>query len=694
VTVQYVDLELMQEAVERLNSSLESIRVRVIRLRNSLNKVNLYTDEVYFWLEGWMPYGRWYMELADRRNRCRRVLDKAIEVSQMVPSFAWLTPGIDGAVCTRAGVVQFDDEAGVGLGDAYDAADLVKQFLNGGGLSPEQLGVLTGLLNRGSLDTAFVLRLSRLVSLDDMNLLLSLLNDRQNQLLDGGDPEATQQFQDSYAKLLNGLAAVWSKACTSMPPTSDERAAFIAKWQTWFATRVGNTVDAALMALVVARGDWPDGFLDGVMAGITQAEGLAGPDYWHPYSDPSSPGSGPRLVVDPEWVFPDGSNLVVGDPLFGVLIAAAAHNPKWFYDRFHGGEQVQVSWDSGGKWAGDGEGGTAQITGWVDKRLYDLIMKRGLDPASFMALFAAGFSSDMTAVMNNGVDDAGRGVLTDMKWVMGAGERDARIHDALPPWQKYGHDILGWAAMALGYVVFLMGPETWPVATASFLAGMGLLGAVNAAWYFSEGDWVDGALSLLFVVPIGGQAVRFTAATIRALKAGEMVTVAGIRLKMVNGTLHWVNNPFAKAPGPTSTDIVDHLTIGKYSSGKTGVVGGHEMDAFYQAFRDAGIDPDAVIVSKTKIYPGVYNIEYNAPKMKSGSTGPEDPLSWSYTYVKTVYDPAIVSTDDIVRWGNEAMKNAQLVPGSTKYYRGVASNGWTFEGILENGVITTFYPVS
>jgi|GEM_PF-6547232 len=357
---------------------------------------------------------------------------------------------------------------------------------------------------------------------------------------------------------VKGLGRDLSFACSSLPEGSQEHSKFVDAWQTWYATRVGNTTDGALMSLVIARGNWPGDFLDGVVAGVTQAEGWAGPDFWQPYAQPWAPENGPRLVIDPAWVNPDGSDIEVGDPMYGVFNAAAL-NPQWFTTRYQGGEQVQISWDSGNKIAGDGTGDTSERFGRVDARLYDLLMTRGMDPASYMALQAAAFSSDVIASISaTPGNPTGARALTEVAWVIASAQRDARIHNELPWWDKYGHDVLGWTALGLGFLAFLLGPETFPVATGLLVAGMGVVGGANAIWYFREQDYVNGALSLLFVVPIAGQMIRFTTAMIKALRAGESVTVAGMEFRILDGRLTWVNRPFNEPPGVVFNDPVPY----------------------------------------------------------------------------------------------------------------------------------------
>lgn len=69
---------------------------------------------------------------------------------------------------------------------------------------------------------------------------------------------------------------------------------------------------------------------------------------------------------------------------------------------------------------------------------------------------------------------------------------------------------------------------------------------------------------------------------------------------------------------------------------------------------------------------------------------------------KTVYDPTIISDDEIVRLGEEAMEEG-LKSSRVKYLekqgkekiQGVSSTGLKFEGFrdINTGEITNFYPI-
>lgn len=124
-----------------------------------------------------------------------------------------------------------------------------------------------------------------------------------------------------------------------------------------------------------------------------------------------------------------------------------------------------------------------------------------------------------------------------------------------------------------------------------------------------------------------------------------------------------------------------------------GVVGGHNLNNFEKAFKEKGWDLEECIISKRK-HPsieGVYEIEYGLPKLDmEGKLIPGELKNVSHP--KTVYDPNIISDEQILKWGEEAMKNGKVV-GAGREITGVSSNGLQFRGFIdESGEITNFFP--
>lgn len=100
---------------------------------------------------------------------------------------------------------------------------------------------------------------------------------------------------------------------------------------------------------------------------------------------------------------------------------------------------------------------------------------------------------------------------------------------------------------------------------------------------------------------------------------------------------------------------------------------------------------DDVIVSRT-IHPkvtGIYEIEYRLPALDRELTV----VSGQYKTIsqpKTVYDPSVVSNEQIITWGKEAMNNGVI---NSRLVNGYSSNGLRFTGYLDNnGNITNFHP--
>jgi RsiW-degrading membrane proteinase PrsW (M82 family) len=124
-----------------------------------------------------------------------------------------------------------------------------------------------------------------------------------------------------------------------------------------------------------------------------------------------------------------------------------------------------------------------------------------------------------------------------------------------------------------------------------------------------------------------------------------------------------------------------------------GVVGGHNLNNFEKAFKGKGWDLEECIISKRK-HPsieGVYEIEYGLPKLDmEGKLIPGELKNVSHP--KTVYDPNIISDEQILKWGEEAMKNGKVV-GAGREITGVSSNGLQFRGFIdESGEISNFFP--
>ncbi|CAH1225070.1 CdiA family toxin C-terminal domain-containing protein [Paenibacillus sp. JJ-223] len=155
----------------------------------------------------------------------------------------------------------------------------------------------------------------------------------------------------------------------------------------------------------------------------------------------------------------------------------------------------------------------------------------------------------------------------------------------------------------------------------------------------------------------------------------------------------------------------EHLTgkVEKVTEWK-GVSGGHNYEEFRKFF---GANEKYSLQEVKKVehsdIPGIYDLEYRMMVEIKDYTGKGTgkfryiPKEDKPPYKKTIYDPNIISNDEIIRLGKEAMEEginskrvSQLKSQNNKQIiRGVSSNGLKFEGIknIDTGEIENFYPV-
>ena len=129
---------------------------------------------------------------------------------------------------------------------------------------------------------------------------------------------------------------------------------------------------------------------------------------------------------------------------------------------------------------------------------------------------------------------------------------------------------------------------------------------------------------------------------------------------------------------------------------RKGVSGGHDINNFkhflQQQFPNVQ-NPDDFIVSQKPhpTIPGVYEIYYRVPKQdgKGNFTGEYK----TFAYPKTVYDPAVLSPQQISNWAMEAFTGPGVVIRGNKI-EGIAPNGLYFVGFLDkqnSAVLNNFY---
>ncbi|MCL2322268.1 MAG: CdiA family toxin C-terminal domain-containing protein, partial [Oscillospiraceae bacterium] len=162
----------------------------------------------------------------------------------------------------------------------------------------------------------------------------------------------------------------------------------------------------------------------------------------------------------------------------------------------------------------------------------------------------------------------------------------------------------------------------------------------------------------------------------------------------------WLED-FNNRYGPTginkqySDNIGEHIEyVENFSRDVTkGMTGGHNLEEFYDFMNyDLGLSESEFLVSKTP-HPdidGIYEITYKIPSkdIYGNITGEK-----IFQKPKTVYDPNIITTNEIIKWGKEAL-DSDTVTVNGRQIDGYAPNGLKFRGYLDDfGVVTNFHPI-
>ena len=179
------------------------------------------------------------------------------------------------------------------------------------------------------------------------------------------------------------------------------------------------------------------------------------------------------------------------------------------------------------------------------------------------------------------------------------------------------------------------------------------------------------------------------------LNNGRVVNVQTGGGRIVQGNLQSTNVPrMTNVNGrwvqarPIGSNAQNHL-INVDGFGRKGISGAHNLNFFEAEAQSRG-----VIVTNQTPHPtvrGVTQIEYRIPVFDMVG----NPIPGQFkpkVQVKTVFDPNVISNEQMFRWGQEAMRNGSIE--GRKIY-GVAPNGLRFEGYINpiTGEITNFYPV-
>ena len=123
---------------------------------------------------------------------------------------------------------------------------------------------------------------------------------------------------------------------------------------------------------------------------------------------------------------------------------------------------------------------------------------------------------------------------------------------------------------------------------------------------------------------------------------------------------------------------------------KRGVLGAHNMEYFYKTLTSTGFTLEDLKIGKPIPHPtikGVYAQYYKLPAYDGRGT------FIGYKEIpnpKTYYDPKIISNKQMLIWVREAKKNSKV---SDRFVQGIASNGLEFRGYIENGNITSMFPI-
>ncbi|MCQ2976347.1 MAG: CdiA family toxin C-terminal domain-containing protein [Bacteroidales bacterium] len=137
----------------------------------------------------------------------------------------------------------------------------------------------------------------------------------------------------------------------------------------------------------------------------------------------------------------------------------------------------------------------------------------------------------------------------------------------------------------------------------------------------------------------------------------------------------------------TLTELESHLMEGKFDSNK-GIIGGHEKSDFIQICDDNNL---LILNEKPMNIKGVSAIEYKIPR-KDGSG-----LYKSTSATKTVFDSSIISKEEFMNYGLEAIDN-YIASNSGKIIEGknssFDSNGVTWEFYIRDGKVKTIYPLN
>ncbi|MCL2490407.1 MAG: hypothetical protein FWF36_06770, partial [Propionibacteriaceae bacterium] len=405
--------------------------------------------------------------------------------------------------------------------EAQRVADLMVGFHEGDPIPAD----LSGWLGLGATRPEFQTKLVALVPPDDLMGVLDQFDLGQTQReseseYGGPDGDDLGVYQGEYSKVLDGLGVAYSGAARVLD--GQARIDYLAQWTGLFGQNGPANHHPALAALVIARGDWPNDFLTGFHDAITAAEGAGGAASWADIS---------QQVIDPGRLMPDGSPVVVGDPMYGVW-CAAVHNPTWMAAMYHQyGSSMTITWTDE----------TGDHSAQVSPAVYDLVTGRGFDDASWVAFMMAAFASDNYGYLAGPDKTRARssiiGDVDNINSYVDAQQAAAQAAYEAQPWiNKHGHLLFAGLEMGLGLAVAWVPGPGWVVG--GLLIGDAAVTGLDMGMYIGEGDVKDAVLTGLFFVPIAvGGVVKYVGMTADQLAAWEKLGKPGWSPKYNNAKL-------------------------------------------------------------------------------------------------------------------------------------------------------------
>jgi hypothetical protein len=147
---------------------------------------------------------------------------------------------------------------------------------------------------------------------------------------------------------------------------------------------------------------------------------------------------------------------------------------------------------------------------------------------------------------------------------------------------------------------------------------------------------------------------------------------------------------FNQGVAPLRSDLADHIRFRDTTvDRKNGIGGAHNLDEF-----NAAAKAENILITNRTPHPtlaGIEKISYQIPALDAAGN-PTGGYK-AKVFEKTVYDPRVISDDEMLRLGQEAANDALSRGALTREWTGTASNGLRFRGYLDDtGYVRSFFP--